>query len=112
MTETPIYQGMTAGAQGQPVQPPIPLNPTSDIDAKVDALVAAKIADVEAKYSGRITQLEDALRNAAGPGHNVPEHAGGPGLEQAPTWSQYFQELARAGKLTMEHLKQAGMKVS
>lgn len=112
MTEqTPVYAATVAaqsGAQGQPVPPPAPVNASAadDLDAKVEALVKAKLSEVEQKYASRITELESALSasRAVTTAARVPANAGGVGTDIAPTWGQYLQELANAGKLTVEHL--------
>ena len=115
MTETPIY-GQTAAAQQGGQFTPAPVNPqptdAPSLEAQVEALVAARLTDVEAKYADRVAKLEAQLEaaNARGPIHLIAEHAGGPGYDLADTWSMWHQELARKGELTPEILAAAGAK--
>ncbi len=67
--------------------------------------VAAQIEAMQADFEARMAAMEErhtaelasVLKQSAPVGHNVPEHAGGPGTAIRSTWSQYEQELARAG---------------
>lgn len=105
----PIYQGMMP--QGQT---PSPVNAMANLDEHVQELINAALNTAEAKHAAEIsrmrTEFNEALANARqGVNHLIPEHAGGPATELAPTWSMFYQELARAGKLTVEHLAAAGL---
>ena len=115
-TQPPIYAAAAAavqptGAQMQQPETPAPVNAINDLEARVQAMVAAQVSAIEAKYADRVKALEDQLaaQGAAGPTHLVPEHAGGPGIWLAKTWSQWHQELARNGQLTPEILRAAGL---
>jgi hypothetical protein len=119
MTQPPIY-GQAAQATGfnpAPVntpEPPEPLNVddprTQNIEAQVAQLVEARLSEVEKKYQDRIDELQKSLTKATTIA-TLPEHSAGPGLEIAPTWSQYLQEKSRAGTLTNDDLRMAGMNV-
>jgi hypothetical protein len=108
MTDTPIY---AATPQSNQAPTPQPLNAMSsaDIEAQVEALLAAKMTEVEAKYQDRITALETQLKNAAIPVTAYTAHAAGPGHNMAETWSLHLQEAARNGTLTEDMLKAAGV---
>lgn len=102
----PIYSSVAAGSA---VPAPTPLNPSDDIEARVAAVVEARLSDIENKYQDRIKALEDQLKTARQPSVGVlAQHAGGPNYNLAPTWSQRLQELARDGKLTEQVLLDAG----
>jgi hypothetical protein len=69
--------------------------------------LAERVAQLEAELKDRqadrqrISDLEDALAAAQSAREvpaGVPAHAGGPGTDIQPTWSQYEQEIARAGE--------------
>lgn len=114
---TPIYSAM--GGQETPgpgpgVTNPEPLNPVAPgaIEAQVEALVAAQLSSIEAKYAARVKALEDQLEAAQArlPVNFVPEHAGGPGYEIVGSWGLMHQEMARAGTLTPEILAASGMR--
>lgn len=119
--EPPIYAqavqatGFNAAHQtaaGSAPEPPQPTNVQPDLDAQIEAMVNARLSQVEAKYEERIAQLQKDLTAAQRPIEtNIPEHGGGPGLESAPTWGQWLQEASRAGTLTEEMLAHAGIKV-
>lgn len=110
---TPIY-GPTVSAMtnpgGAPESPP-PMNPATDLDSQVAAIVNARLADIEAKYQDRIAALEQAVKDAQSgvvtSAH--PAHSGGPGLQHAQTWGQYYQELSKAGQLTEDILHKVGL---
>lgn len=112
-TQPPIYQAavQATGAQMQQPEPPPPVNQIDDLEARVQAMVAAQVSAIESKYAERVKALEDQLaaQGAGAPAHLVPEHAGGPGIWLAKTWSQWHQELARNGQLTPEILRAAGL---
>jgi hypothetical protein len=98
MAEPPIYQQTSSQLGGNPMtETPAPVNEAPvDLDAQVEALVAAQLSAVESKYADRIAALEAQLSSQVPPATAVPQHAGGNGLEVAPTWSQAEQEAARA----------------
>lgn len=104
MSETPIYSGMA----GSSVAPPPPVNSgeQNDLDARIEALLEARLSAVESKYKAQIDALQAQLTQARGrPGEAViPFNSGGQGTEVAQTWSQYHQDLANQGKLTPAHL--------
>lgn len=97
-------------AAGTAVDPPAPQNSMEDLEARVAAMVEARVSAVEAKYQDRIADLEASL-NRNQPASLLPEHSAGPGLEIAPTWSQYYQAKSAAGTLTDEDRVAVGMKV-
>jgi hypothetical protein len=100
----PIFEQM------QQPQAPLPVNPMDDLEARVAAMVKAQVDAVEQKYAAKIAEMQARLDTAqATPAHLIPEHAGGPGLYLAATWSQWHQELSRDGKLTPEILRAAGI---
>lgn len=117
---TPIYSAMggqeVPGPQGAPfvarAEDAVNPVPPGAIEAQVEALVAAQLSSIEAKYAARVKALEDQLEAAQArlPVNFVPEHAGGPGYEIVGSWGAYHQELARAGKLTPEILLASGMR--
>jgi hypothetical protein len=104
----------------QPIQPPAPApvnadvpGRTDDIDARIARLVNDRVAKLESAYDKKIRALElrhrqemKAARGTPPPGHFVVANGGGPGGEFHETWSQYHQELANAGKLTEDHIRQ------
>lgn len=71
-------------------------NPIQNLDEQVQAVIDARLAEVEAKYQARIDDLEARLATVPAPATAVPEHAGGKGYEYADTWSMAEQERARA----------------
>lgn len=70
--------------------------------------VQSQIAQMQADFDARMLAMEErhsaemaSVRKQATPvNHNVPEHAGGPGTSIRDTWSQWEQELSRAGSWT------------
>lgn len=95
----------------QPQPPtPQPLNPQPNLTADVQAAIDAAVSQVESKYADRIAQLEAQVKAQQPfvPSGQTTEHAAGPGYETSQTWGQWHQELARAGKLTGDILKDAG----
>jgi hypothetical protein len=114
MSEQPPIYGAVQAAQNQQMQQPeqpSPVNPMNDLEARVEAMVAAQVAAVEAKYADKIATMQaqiDAAQNQQ-PMHLVPEHAGGPGLVLAKVWGQWHQELAKEGKLTPDILRAVGI---
>lgn len=112
MGNPPIYgqvqQSMSAA--GTAPDPPAPVNETADLEQRVAEMVEARLSAVEAKYQDRIKDLEESLNRTA-PTSNLPEHSAGPGLEVAPTWSQYYQEKSAAGTLTDDDRRAVGMTV-
>lgn len=111
MSETPIYNQM--GQQIRQPETPAPINPDlqSDLDARVQEMLDARLSQVESKYQKQIDALKDQLKDAKAKiiPHEVPEHGGGPGFEQMSSWGQWLQELSRDGKLTNEHLIATGI---
>lgn len=97
-------------AAGTAPDPPAPQNAMDDLEARVAAMVEARVSAVEEKYKNRIDELEASL-NRATPASSLPEHSAGPGLDIAPTWSQYHQERAAAGTLTDDDRRAVGIKV-
>lgn len=89
---------------------PAPTNAGAvDTDA-IQAMIDARIAQVESRYDRKIKALEKrhqeemkAARGVPSVDSHVPTHAGGPDNENAQVWGQYHQELSRAGLLTDEH---------
>lgn len=110
MSETPIYAATPQPAGNQPSAPEA-LNAMTpqQIDAQVQALLDARMNEVEEKYQARIAALEDQLKNAQVPVTAYTAHAAGPGHNMAGTWSQALQEAARNGTLTEDMLKAAGV---
>jgi hypothetical protein len=93
---------------------PAPTNPGSVDADSIQRMIDERIAAVESRYDKKIKALEkrhaDEMRAARGVppvDSAVPTHAGGPGDTIAQTWSQYHQELSRAGLLTDTHIRQA-----
>lgn len=68
-----------------------PIDPA--VQAQIDAAVAQAVAEATRGYEQRIADLQ---RGQIVPSP-VTEFGGGVGTDIAPTWSQYEQELARAG---------------
>lgn len=78
----------------------------------IQRIIDERVAGVQASYDKKIAALEKrhaeslaAARGQAAVTHHVPTHAGGPGNEITPIWSQYHQELAARGELTDDHLR-------
>ena len=65
-------------AAGTAVDPPAPQNSMEDLEARVAAMVEARVSAVEAKYQDRIADLEASL-NRNQPASLLPEHSAGPG---------------------------------
>lgn len=111
--------GATApvSAAGMAVEPPPPVNADTEFDARVKAVLAASLADMERKHAEEMAalraetnqQIAAARASAAGPGHLVPEHAGGPGTNIVASWGQWLQDLSVKGELTTAHLIAAGI---
>ena len=100
-------------AAGTLVPPPQPANPGAVSVEQIQAMIEARVNQVQSEYDKKIADLEKrhaeqlkAARGAPAVNTLVPTHAGGPEHEITEVWSQYHQELARAGKLTEEHLRQ------
>lgn len=72
----------------------------ADIDRAISDLKADFEARLAATESRHQEELAQARSQAAPVLHSVPEHAGGPETAILPTWSQYEQELSRAGQWT------------
>jgi hypothetical protein len=106
-----------ASAAGTAVEPPAPVNADTDFDTRVKAVLAASLADMEKKHAGEMAalraetnqQIAAARASALGPGHLVPEHAGGPGTNIVSSWGQWLQDLSTKGELTTAHLIAAGI---
>lgn len=82
--------------------PDQPLRP--DIEAAVKQMVATQLETERARHDEEMAKLKAELESAksevviakgAAPMTLVPEHAGGPGTEVAPTWSLAEQEAMR-----------------
>ena len=82
-----------------------------DLEKRIDAIVATRLAQQQEVHAKEIAELRaevDAARKATeitlsglSPHERVPEHAGGPGLEMAATWSLAEQTAsARAADKT------------
>lgn len=69
--------------------------------------LAQRVRDLEAKLAA----AEAAANRPGTPPTLIPEHAGGPGLVQAPVWSQDLQDKSRAGTLTAADYRTAGLEV-
>jgi hypothetical protein len=69
--------------------------------------LVARVADLESKLAA----AEAASQRPGTPITLIPEHAGGPGLTAAPVWSQALQEKSRAGTLTADDYRTAGLPV-
>jgi hypothetical protein len=98
---------------GTQIEPPAPVNETDNLDARIAAAVEARVARVASDYDRKIRALEERysteLKNARGVrpvDHLVPTHGGGLGNEIHQVWSQYHQDLANAGLLTDDHIRQ------
>ena len=61
----------------------------------VKRLVDEQNAERDAKIDALQAELEAARKQGQPVTDNVPEHAAGPGLERAETWSQAEQEAAQ-----------------
>lgn len=72
---------------------------TSEMKAAIDAAVAEASARYETQLAEQKSHFEQQLAamSAAAVPSPVTEHAAGVGLNVYPTWSQYDQELSRAG---------------
>lgn len=71
-----------------------PTETSADQGENAEPTVAELIARLEAAEA-RAAAAEGRTYAAQTPLNLVPEHAGGPGLDIAPTWSQAEQEAAR-----------------
>lgn len=93
---------------GSPVSPPPPTNAgqQEDLEARIQAIIEARLSESEKKHQAQIDALQAQLAQARGrPGESViPFNSGGQGTEVAQTWSAYHQELANRGELTDAHL--------
>lgn len=102
----------TSSAAGTPVEPPQPANAGAVSVEAIQQMIDARVNQVQSDYDKKIADLEarhaaelKAARGAPAVNTLVPTHAGGPGHEITEVWSQFHQELVRAGKLTEEHLR-------
>lgn len=102
----------TQSAAGTPVEPPTPTNAGAVSVDQIQAMIDARVNQVQSDYDKKIADLEErhaaelkAARGAPAVNTLVPTHAGGPDHEITETWSQWHQELARAGQLTEAHLR-------
>lgn len=98
---------------GAAVPAPPPTNPNATPNQNdILRLIEDRVSQVESRNDAKIKALEqrhrDELKAARGlpsVDSRVPTHGGGPGDETSETWSQYHQELSRAGNLTDAHLR-------
>lgn len=90
------------GAQWEPQQlPPAGYVPVDAIGEIVNQALARQAAGFEQKFEQlrREQEAERALQyQQTGAAGFMPEHSGGVGLVNQPTWSYYDQQLALAGK--------------
>lgn len=122
MTETPVYaateqqmatQPPPSSAAGTAVPPPQPVNAQDDLQTQIERIVAARMGELEgvvATLKKRAEEAESALRAArfpVGAGTTIAQHGAGPDMDNLQTWGQYYQDLARAGLLTAEHIATA-----
>lgn len=75
-------------------------------------MVSERMKGIESQYDAKIKALEaryiqqlKAARGVPPVDHHVPQDAGGIGTEIHANWGQYYQELARDGKLTEAHIR-------
>lgn len=76
---------------------------TDNTDPQI-AQILQELQELRAENERKTQELSDMqqqlLASQAGQiATTVPEHAGGPGTNVAPTWSQWEQELSRTGQL-------------
>lgn len=102
----------TSSAAGTPVSPPEPANSGAVSLDQIQAMIDARVNQVQSDYDKKIAALEErhaaelkAARGAPAVNTLVPTHAGGPGHEITEVWSQWHQQLANAGQLTEDHLR-------
>ena len=85
----PIYRSM--------VQPetPTPVNPQPNLAVDVEEVIAARLAEIDAKYADKIAALEAQIAARGVPVAAFTAHAAGPMHEIAETWSLAEQEYSR-----------------
>lgn len=113
MTDKPFaYFGEGNPAAGSPVTPPPPANAGAVSVDQIQAMIDARVNQVQSDYDKKIAALEvrhaeemKAARGAPAVNTLVPTGAGGPGHEITEVWSQWHQELAKLGQLTEDHLR-------